>query len=421
MGRPIILKVALPILILALGVGGFLALWKSRPAAPALTPQEKAWVVAVEHVAPGPLAPVLSLYGRVESPHLARIVAAVEGDVLEVPVLEGQTVASGQVLVRLDERDSRLALAQREAELADIDAQIASEKQRYESDLKALEHQKALLDLAKRAVRRNQDLRASKVASESALDEARQAAERQALELNNLEYAVREHPNRLSQLEARRRRLQALRDDAMLDIERARVTSPYEGRVAQVEVAPGDRVRVGDLLLEVYDLGALEVRAQLPSRYLSAVAEVLAQGSPLTATVRADGVQARADLVRLAGQVKQGGGGVDGLFRLRSADATLPLGRTVEIGLVLPPEPDVVALPFSALYGTDRVYKVQDDRMVGVKVERLGERPAEDQRGTRALVRSPDLHSGDRVVVTQLPNALDGLKVTVMPDDAPKP
>ena len=104
MRRPTFLKIALPILILALGVGGFLALWKSRPAAPALTPQEKAWVVAVERVAPGLLAPVLNLYGRVESPHLARIVAAVEGDVLEVPVLEGQTVATGQVLVRLDQR-----------------------------------------------------------------------------------------------------------------------------------------------------------------------------------------------------------------------------------------------------------------------------------------------------------------------------
>ena len=59
--------------------------------------------------------------------------------------------------------------------------------------------------------------------------------------------------------------------------------------------------------------------------------------------------------------------------------------------------------------------------MVGVKVERLGERPAGGRGGTRALVRSPELRSGDRVVVTQLPNALDGLKVTVMPDDAPTP
>ena len=52
--------------------------------------------------------------------------------------------------------------------------------------------------------------------------------------------------------------------------------------------------------------------------------------------------------------------------------------------------------------------------MKGVLVERLGEVQTID--GTRrVIVRSDELEAGARVIVTQLPNASDGLKVQVAP------
>jgi hypothetical protein len=69
-----------------------------------------------------------------------------------------------------------------------------------------------------------------------------------------------------------------------------------------------------------------------------------------------------------------------------------------------------VPLPFEALYGLKRVYRLDGGRLVTVDVERVGELRLPDG-SVQVLVRSPDLHPGDQVVTTQLPNAVNGLRV----------
>ncbi len=54
--------------------------------------------------------------------------------------------------------------------------------------------------------------------------------------------------------------------------------------------------------------------------------------------------------------------------------------------------------------------------MQAVIVERLGEL-SEGGRRSRVLVRSPGLADGDQLIVSHLPNAVDGLKVTGVPAD----
>ena len=71
---------------------------------------------------------------------MTRMTAAINADVEEVPVKEGQYVQQGQALVKLNSADYELQLKQRKAELAEIKAQINSEQQRYKSDQQALEH-----------------------------------------------------------------------------------------------------------------------------------------------------------------------------------------------------------------------------------------------------------------------------------------
>ncbi len=80
----------------------------------------------------------------------------------------------------------------------------------------------------------------------------------------------------------------------------------------------------------------------------------------------------------------------------------------MRVYLDLPPEEDVIALPAEALYGRNQLYKLVDNRMQMVEVERVGER-ALPVGGTEVLVRSPELGDTDRIVVTKLSNAADGL------------
>jgi len=72
-------------------------------------------------------------------------------------------------------------------------------------------------------------------------------------------------------------------------------------------------------------------------------------------------------------------------------------------------------MPFNALYGLNRVYRINDGYLEAVKITRVGE--YENSQGqTQLLIRSDTLQEGDRVVSTQLPNAITGLRVEAVND-----
>jgi multidrug efflux pump subunit AcrA (membrane-fusion protein) len=402
----------LPILILAVGVGGLVALVNSKPQREALEAREKAWVIDVLTIEPATVTPQLSLYGRVQSPRTANMSAAVTADVRAVGVLEGQYVKAGESMVVLDDREAELLRAQRAAEVAEIRAQIDNERQRHRNDRKALEREEMLLALNRREVKRAEKLAKRKVGSEAQIDQMRQEEERQALAVDQRRFSINEHKSRLAQYEARLARAQSLLLRAELDLERTRIEAPFAGRVSRVSVSPGDRVRVGDEIVTVYNTSEIEIRAQIPTRQVPLVRDALTDGDTLDARALVDGRPLRARLDRFTAEVERGGGGADAYFRVVEGGKDLPLGRTVELIVDLPAVPVSVALPYEAVYGTDRIYRLENDRMRAVRVERVGEQRGVDG-GARVLVRSPELQPGDRIVVTQLPNAMDGLRVQI--------
>jgi multidrug efflux pump subunit AcrA (membrane-fusion protein) len=304
---------------------------------------------------------------------------------------------------------------QREAELAEIRAQIDSERRRNAYDRESVQHEEALLQLTEQALERSRDLLARNLGSRAALDEARRAHEQQQLALNTRRLSLEDFDARLDQLEARARRAEAVLEDARLDRARTRISAPFAGRIARLPVAPGDRVRVGDTVLELYDDQALEVRAAIPATYLPRVRAALSAGNDLTARGEIDGLHVDLRLSRLAAQASTTGAGVEGLFEVTAGGEELPLGRFLTLRLSLPARDRVVTLPFEALYGTDRIYRLEEGRMRALTVERHGEWQAPDG-STRILVHSPQLRAGDRIVTTRLPNALDGLRVSAVDD-----
>jgi hypothetical protein len=114
------------------------------------------------------------------------------------------------------------------------------------------------------------------------------------------------------------------------------------------------------------------------------------------------------ELDRLAGEADPSG--VDGLFRVLDDPQLLRLGQMLTLRMQRPAREESIAVPFRAVYGGDRLYKLEDGRMVGVQVETLGGR-VEADGSERLLVRSPQLSAGDLIVTTHMPNAMDGLRV----------
>ena len=403
----------LPPLILLLAGAAAATLIVSKPKPKPVTVAERAWLVAAETVAARRYRPGVTLYGRIESLWSSQLTAGVAADVREVAVVEGDRVAKGQVLVRLDDRDARLQLLQREAELRQAEARIAAEQLRHEANLETLPRERQLLALTRGEVARLQDLVTKKVGAQSQLDTARQAAEKQAIALSARQQGVDEHPSRLAEVEGVRARAAALRDQAILEVERCEVRAPFNGRIVEVMVSPGRRTRVGDPLVDLFDTDALVLRAQLPARHLPVVRAARAAGEPLIVHGEIDGVSISGELRSLAGEATSGTGGVDGLFTVTTGADEVSQGRFVRLELALPETGGLIALPHEALYGTDRIYTIDEQsRMRPQRVERVGEWRDPDG-DIRVLVRAVDLPDGARVVTTQLPAALDGLLVRV--------
>jgi multidrug resistance efflux pump len=401
----------LPLLILSLAGAAAAALIASKPKPAPVEVSERAWLVGTEVIGRARHSPSVTLYGRIESLWSSELTAGVTADVQAVAVVEGDRVDRDALLVRLDDRDERLKLAQREAELKQAEARIASERSRHAYNLEALPREQSLLNLTRGEVSRLLDLVKKKVGAQSALDTARQAAEKQAISLSVRQQAVDEHPARLAEVEAARDRAAALRDQALLELERCEVRAPFNGRVAQVLVSPGRRVRFGDPLVSLYDTDELIIRAQLPSRHLPAIRVAMAAQETLIVGGVIDGVNVSASLRGLAGEASTGTGGLDGLFTVTEGAADISQGRFVRLELSLPSRDDLIALPHEAIYGTDRIYVLDDkNRMRPRQVQRVGEVRLDTGR-TRVLVRAPELPDGTTVITTQLPNALDGLLV----------
>lgn len=374
---------------------------------------EKAWLIAVDEIHRQSLSPTLTLYGKVESLWSSQLTAGVTADVLEIAVIDGDRVQKGELLIRLDDRDAKLQLAQREAELLEADARIAAEKTRHAANVDALPREKRLLQLTANEVGRLEGLVEKKVSAQTQLDSARQAKERQAIALTVRQQAIAEHSSRLAELAASRVRVEALRDQASLEVARCIVVAPFNGLISRLHVAPGKRVRTGDPLIDLYDTEALVVRAQVPSRYLPAVRKAIDGGHEVTVAGSIDGEPISATLRGLAGEVSERTGGVEGLFEIAGEPDVLQQGRFVRLDLKLPAEDGVFSVPYEAIYGRDTVYRVDaDNRMRAVTVDRVGEDRLSSQQ-TRVLIRSAELEDGTRIVVTQLPNAVDGLLLRI--------
>lgn len=410
-----LLRLLLPLVILLLSAAVVGALVATRPETQSEPAREPVRSVGAMAVNPAPHSPVVRLYGRLESPSRTRLNAALTADVLAVPVRDGQTFARGELLVRLDDADARLAVRQREADVAELEAQLRAERARHRYDRQAVDDEQRLLELARREVARQEDLAARELSSAAAVDAARRELARQELALTLREETVATFEARIGALEARLERARAALDTARRDLARTRISAPFDGRAASVEVAAGGRVRPGDALLTVYDTADLEVRATLPAAHVARVREALAEGRALEAVARVDGRALQVRLVRLAGLTVAGAAGVEAIFQVQGGEPRVALGRFASVSLRLPPVAGSIAVPFQALYGIDRLYRVQDGRLAAVSVERLGEAPGPD--GTpRALVRSDALRAGERIVTTQLPEATDGLRVQIVED-----
>lgn len=403
-----LIKFLLPVLILAVGFGVFQYLKQTRPERPPAELVERVWRIEAETVEPRRLSPGLELYGSVQTPDLLRAAASAQARVAGVLVREGDRVEAGQLLVELDPRDFSFRLAQARARIDELEAQVESEQTGHETDLAAFEQERKLLAIAQDGVERASQLTKQRVGSQTDLDIAEQELARQALAVSNREMSIADFPARRRALEARLASARAGLEEIALELERAPVVAPYDAIIAKVSVTAGDQVRKDDVLLTLYAIDSLEVRARIPAPFQAELSASLQAEGRLPAMATVGERTLKLSLERLAGEASASG--IDGLFDIEDEEGLLRAGQMIALRLERPPRDGVVPAPFGAVYGGDRVYTLVDGRMKGVSVRSLGSWFTETGE-ERLLVQAPDLAAGDRLIVTHMPNAVDGLRV----------
>ncbi len=412
-------KFVIPALIIICAIAFFKLMLASKEDAPAIKINEHVWRVEQKVIEKQTLSPIMTLYGKIETSDLLNAAAPASSRVEKILVKEGQTIEKGQLMVVLDQADFEPLVKQAQGKVSELNALIKSEQLRHEVNVKSLKYEKKLLNLSEKALARAEKVKKQNLGSISETEQAMQQVEKQRLSYNLMQFSVTEHSARVEQLQARLLQAEADLAKAQLAFERSKISAPFTGIVAKVNVAQGDRVNNNEKLLSFYSLENLEVRAKLPISVLHEVQKNLMQGHKLKGVAAAGNYQVAVLLERLSGEGQASG--IDAIFSVQGGAASklnssLRIGSIVVISLIRAAQKELIKVPHQAMYGNDRLYKIVDQRLQLVKVETIGEYRQHNE--AQLLIKSDNLHSGDVILSTHLPNAFSGLKVDTIANES---
>ena len=408
MRRILFPSIAVGFAIFGAGIGGFFSLIQSKPTADVRDIPAAVWRVSTQTIELQTVSPVFNGFGSVQNPDTQTLKARIATDVAALYVREGARTEASRVLIELDATDAEIKLSQAKANLADAKANLIALNVTESKDREALILDQEALNILTHKLARIQDLRQRNLTSEQDLDTARQAVVSQKLQINRRELALATVESKRTQLTTAIQRFDAEVRAATRDFESTQVKAPADGQVIEVNVVAGDRVQSNQHLLIFAPDSGREIRVQVPASVGLALSNAIRTQTPVTAsTDRGHQLQ----LTRVSGAVRDNTGSIDAFF---TADTQLPpTGSVLSVSVELVPEASVVVLPTDALYGGNLIYRItSDNTLEALTVERLGQRPGEYK--TEILVRSPEIHNGDPILVSRLPAAVTGLKVEVI-------
>jgi HlyD family secretion protein len=209
------------------------------------------------YLRPSPL-PAGLLYGngRIEGTEV-RVGAELQGRIVESRLVEGQTVQRGDLLVRIDDADLQIRLAQAAAELSALDR----EHVRVEEELRTAQHHLQTADID---FRRYRELQERGTATPQRLEQAEntfQDARGRAALLQAQVAEVEAHQ------EAMRQSIRFVRSQ----IEKTEIHAPLAATILLKGVEPGEVVQPGRTVAVLVDLSSLELRVFIPEGDLARI------------------------------------------------------------------------------------------------------------------------------------------------------
>lgn len=254
----------------------------------------------------------IQVAGRVTTKRKVVLASVVVGEITEIHVKENDVVSAGQVLLRLDDRKAVAEVKLAEASLLQV-------REEYLQAERKLEHKRKLFDLGGISLDEIEDAKTDVLTAKARIDESSQKLE-----------------------------------IAKLDLDKYTIKAPFSGVITRSEVYQGQRVYLETELLELVDLDALEVEAEVDAVDIGLIR--LGQ----KAMVSSDSLPGKIWL----GEVAQLGSAVrsdetektnDVLVSMSiSTDLSmLRMGEQVDIDVTLASRQNTLVLPFNAVLARD--------------------------------------------------------------------
>ncbi len=266
---PIIIRVALGVFIILIGVAGKLWLTSLREPPPLAELPPLKVHVEVKAAYPEDCPVIISGYGEVHALASVAVTPKVAGEVTYVhPDLEvGKVIQDGELLYRIDQRDYLAAQAQGRAQIERLEILVQGLKQQYESDSKRLETIKRARDIAQEEFNRDKTLlKEEDVGSESMVNLSEINYRKAQDAFDQVQQAIDLYPLRIKEAEAGLRAGRSALELADLALERTEEYAPFKARIQHKQIEVGQAVAPGLIVLLLANDSELEVSVPLDSR-----------------------------------------------------------------------------------------------------------------------------------------------------------
>lgn len=383
--KNILLKIFLPLLILAIGIAGAVVITKIKKPPQKHQPPELGLLVDVMQVESRPHQVNVHATGTVQPSQEISVVPEVSGKVtwLSPQLVNGGFLGKGEKLIQIDQRDYLLAVNRAKAELAQAEVALQTEQQQ----------------------------------SRIALDE-----------WQRLDMPDKGKPNPLvlrePQMQSAQANLDAARaglEQAKLNLQRTTLYAPFNCRVRTEQVDPGQYLRAGSAIVTLAGTDRVEISVPLPLSELQWLsiprADWNGSGSSATlSTTTGDKKhQWNGRVVRSLGEINGNSHmatvvvAVDDPYRMQNraenGQFDLAVGLFVDIVLHGQTLPEVVPIPREILRENNTVWVVDAE-------DRLQIRPVHVLRRERELLLiDSGINSGEKLVITTLDGVAEGLKL----------
>ena len=352
--------------------------------------------------------------GRVWVEARVQVSAQLSGLVVVVGALEGQHVKAGELLVQLDEAESRAGVAQAKAVVDQALARV--EQLRRVGAIvttEALKEAQANLDHAKLDQDRSEKLAASGAVAPGELENARHAfdiarAKKNAAEAQQLASGPMGADSRLaltSLLQA-----QAGLTSATLRLGQTRLSASKDAVVLSRQVEPGDVVQPGRTLLTMAIDGEMQIVIHPVERNLA----TLALGQKARASADAFPEQSfEAEVSYIAPSVDPQRGSVEVRLRVPSAPKTLKPDMTISVDLTVASEKGALTLPTESIQGA----RSDKPWVLVVEAGHTARRPVTlGIRGDGSTEVASGLDETIQVIVSDAPPLEPGVRVRPRPE-----